>query len=257
MLSGETAKGSYPIQSGAFRTSQTPSSLVTHCTPNQSVLMMAETCYLAESAICYPPLYDELRATTSRPTDTVETVAMAAVGAAIEQNAGAILVLSTSGNTARLISKFRPNVPIVTGTLLLSLTPLPRFKLIAPPGLGNGGLTYSVVNSQSPGTSRQRVRSICTGGATHFGTLNRGAYRPASGRSMWTTESGASSQLLLCCICLMMPVGDGDYTINHQVWSQERFASQTFEARLDRYCGPRVETRQLPHQYHAYFDRSR
>ena len=87
--------------------------------------MMAETCYLAESAICYPPLYDELRATTSRPTDTIETVAMAAVGAAIEQGAGAILVLSTSGNTARLISKFRPNVPIVTGMLTLFLSPSP------------------------------------------------------------------------------------------------------------------------------------
>lgn len=95
MLSGETAKGNYPVQ---------------------SVLMMAETCYLAESAICYPPLYDELRRATSRPTQTVETVAMAAVGAAQEQNAGAILVLSTSGNTARLISKFRPNAPIITVT---------------------------------------------------------------------------------------------------------------------------------------------
>ena len=77
--------------------------------------MMAETCILAESAICYPPLYDELRDCTARPTDTVETVCMAAVSAAAEHNAGAILVLSTSGNTARLISKFRPNVPIITG----------------------------------------------------------------------------------------------------------------------------------------------
>ncbi|KAI5123771.1 hypothetical protein M0805_000360 [Coniferiporia weirii] len=95
MLSGETAKGSYPIQ---------------------AVLMMAETCYLAESAICYPPLYDELRNATQRPTETVETVAVAAVAAAAEQNASAILVLSTSGNTARLISKYRPNVPIITVT---------------------------------------------------------------------------------------------------------------------------------------------
>ncbi|KAG8838053.1 Pyruvate kinase [Serendipita sp. 400] len=95
MLSGETAKGSYPIE---------------------SVRMMAETCFLAESAICYPPLYDELRACTPRPTNTVETVAMAAVGAAAEQDAGGILVLSTSGNTARLISKYRPNVPIITVT---------------------------------------------------------------------------------------------------------------------------------------------
>jgi len=95
MLSGETAKGSYPIQ---------------------SVLMMAETCLLAESAICYPPLYDELRAIQPRPTATVETVAIAAVAAASEQNAHAILVLSTSGNTARLISKYRPSVPIITVT---------------------------------------------------------------------------------------------------------------------------------------------
>lgn len=95
MLSGETAKGLYPIQ---------------------SVLMMAETCLLAESAICYPPLYDELRAIQPRPTETVETVAIAAVAAASEQDAGAILVLSTSGNTARLISKYRPRVPILTVT---------------------------------------------------------------------------------------------------------------------------------------------
>ncbi|EMD41994.1 pyruvate kinase [Gelatoporia subvermispora B] len=95
MLSGETAKGSYPIQ---------------------SVLMMAETCLLAEAATCYPPLYDELRAVAPRPTETVESVAIAAVAAATEQNAAAIIVLSTSGNTARLISKYRPPMPIITVT---------------------------------------------------------------------------------------------------------------------------------------------
>ena len=77
--------------------------------------MMAETCLLAESATCYPPLYDELRNTTPRPAQTVETIGMAAVAAASESDADAILVLSTSGNTARLIAKYRPSVPIVTG----------------------------------------------------------------------------------------------------------------------------------------------
>lgn len=95
MLSGETAKGSYPIQ---------------------SVLMMAETCLLAEAAICYPPLYDDLRTIQPRPTHTAETVAIAAVAAANEQGASALLVLSTSGETARLISKYRPRVPILTVT---------------------------------------------------------------------------------------------------------------------------------------------
>jgi pyruvate kinase len=82
--------------------------------------MMAETCLLAEAAICYPPLYDELRGIQPRPTETVETVAIAAVAAASEQNASAIIVLSTSGNTARLISKYRPRVPIITGKCLLT-----------------------------------------------------------------------------------------------------------------------------------------
>ncbi|KAG0368429.1 pyruvate kinase [Gamsiella multidivaricata] len=95
MLSGETAKGSYPLE--AVRT-------------------MAETCVLAESAICYPPLFNELRMLQKRPTETTETVASSAVSAAHEQNAGAIVVLSTSGDTARLVSKYRPqaNVVIVT-----------------------------------------------------------------------------------------------------------------------------------------------
>jgi pyruvate kinase len=83
--------------------------------------MMAETCLLAEAAICYPPLYDELRNVTARPTETVETVAFAAVAAASEQGASAILVLSTSGNTARLLSKYRPSVPIIAGRYFIPL----------------------------------------------------------------------------------------------------------------------------------------
>jgi pyruvate kinase len=81
--------------------------------------MMSETCLLSEAATCYPVLYDELRNSTIQPTETTETVAMAAVTAASEQNAGAIVVLTTSGNTARLISKFRPACPIIVGQYLL------------------------------------------------------------------------------------------------------------------------------------------
>jgi len=95
MLSGETAKGSYPIE---------------------AVQMMHETCIIAESVICYPPLFMELRALRPDRIETVETVASSAVSAALEQHAGCILVLSTSGNTARLVSKYRPRCPIVTVT---------------------------------------------------------------------------------------------------------------------------------------------
>ncbi|CAO3563999.1 unnamed protein product [Mortierella alpina] len=95
MLSGETAKGSYPLE--AVRT-------------------MHETCILAESAICYPPLFNELRDLTPRPTKTTETVASSAVSAAHEQAAGAIIVLTTSGTTARMVSKYRPKCPIIVLT---------------------------------------------------------------------------------------------------------------------------------------------
>lgn len=80
---------------------------------------------LAETAICYPPLYDDLRAVQVRPTETSETVAIAAVAAAAEQDAKALLVLSTSGNTARLVSKYRPKVPILTGVFMVIFTRLP------------------------------------------------------------------------------------------------------------------------------------
>ncbi|KAH8922230.1 pyruvate kinase [Atractiella rhizophila] len=95
MLSGETAKGSYPIR---------------------AVETMAETCYLAEQTIAYAPLFNEIRSLTPRPTPTTETVGISAVAAALEQDAGAIIVMSTSGNTSRLISKYRPACPIITIT---------------------------------------------------------------------------------------------------------------------------------------------
>lgn len=92
MLSGETAKGNYP---------------------KEAVNMMHETCLLAEVAIPYVNAFDELRRLTPVPVPTSETCAMAAVSASLEQNAGAILVLTTSGNTARLVSKYRPVCPII------------------------------------------------------------------------------------------------------------------------------------------------
>ncbi|BEI88990.1 uncharacterized protein CcaverHIS019_0203520 [Cutaneotrichosporon cavernicola] len=95
MLSGETAKGMYPLE---------------------AVRMMAETAYVAESAISYAPLFDQLRALTPRPTETAETLALAAVAASMEQDAGAIIVLSTSGVSARLIAKYRPSCPIICVT---------------------------------------------------------------------------------------------------------------------------------------------
>jgi pyruvate kinase len=95
MLSGETAKGNYPFE---------------------AVSMMHNTAIIAEKAIAYQPLHNEIRSLANRPTPTTETCAMASVSAAYEQGAKAIVVLSTSGSTSRLVSKYKPNVPIMMVT---------------------------------------------------------------------------------------------------------------------------------------------
>ncbi|KAH3902854.1 Pyruvate kinase [Saccharomycodes ludwigii] len=95
MLSGETAKGNYPVN---------------------AVKTMAETALIAEQMIPYGPTYDDLRNLTPKPTSTTETVAAAAVASVAEEEAKAIIVLSTTGTTARLVSKYRPNVPIILVT---------------------------------------------------------------------------------------------------------------------------------------------
>ena len=74
MLSGETAKGNYP---------------------KESVAMMHDTCALAEVAIPYVSLFNDMRATVEKPVGLLESAAMSAVSTSLEMNAGAILVLTT------------------------------------------------------------------------------------------------------------------------------------------------------------------
>ncbi|ORZ32058.1 pyruvate kinase [Catenaria anguillulae PL171] len=95
MLSGETAKGSYPLE---------------------TVEMMNRICLEAESVVCYPPTFLELRTLSQKPWSNTEAVAASAVMAAQEHQVGAIFVLTTSGDSARLVSKYRPQVPIIAVT---------------------------------------------------------------------------------------------------------------------------------------------
>jgi pyruvate kinase len=91
MLSGETAKGSYPTE---------------------AVSEMHETCLKAENSIPYVSHFEEMCQLVRRPVSSVESCAMAAVRASLDLGAGGIIVLSTSGESARLISKYRPVCPI-------------------------------------------------------------------------------------------------------------------------------------------------
>ncbi len=91
MLSGETAKGQYP---------------------RESVTAMHLTCLRAEGAVPYVRNFEEMCHTVQRPVSAVEACAMAAVRTSLDMNAGAIIVLSTSGESARLLAKYRPVCPI-------------------------------------------------------------------------------------------------------------------------------------------------
>ncbi|KAG4306452.1 hypothetical protein PORY_000440 [Pneumocystis oryctolagi] len=96
MLSGETAKGLYPVE---------------------SVTIMRETILLAESVMRYEFFFNELRQLTSKSMSVTESVCCAAVELQHRHSAKAIIVLSsTFGFSAHLCSKYRPRVPIVMVT---------------------------------------------------------------------------------------------------------------------------------------------
>mmetsp|Transcript_47102 Transcript_47102/g.42195 ORF Transcript_47102/g.42195 Transcript_47102/m.42195 type:complete len:531 (+) Transcript_47102:94-1686(+) len=92
MLSGETAKGNYSIQ---------------------AVSIMAKICREAETARNSYQYYSSIVDSLKKPFQTPETIASAAVQAAFEQRATAMIVLTNSGTTARLIAKFRPACPVI------------------------------------------------------------------------------------------------------------------------------------------------
>lgn len=95
MLSGETAKGDYPLE---------------------CISTMAKTLMEAEAAIWHKNLFRDLVQLQPTPIDATHSVAISAVEAASKTSAAAIICLTTSGRSAHLISKYRPTCPILTVT---------------------------------------------------------------------------------------------------------------------------------------------
>jgi pyruvate kinase len=92
MLSGETAIGKFPLQ---------------------AVASMAKICLETESNINYKKRFSELDVQIKNISDAV---CHSTVTAAHELSAKAIVVCTQSGITSRLVSRFRPQVPILSIT---------------------------------------------------------------------------------------------------------------------------------------------
>eukprot|EP00002_Diphylleia_rotans_P032786 TRINITY_DN6916_c0_g3_i1.p1 TRINITY_DN6916_c0_g3~~TRINITY_DN6916_c0_g3_i1.p1 ORF type:complete len:501 (-),score=128.40 TRINITY_DN6916_c0_g3_i1:22-1524(-) len=95
MLTTETSIGEYPCE--AIRT-------------------MANICRQAEIHIDYRELYQRLRANAKQPISISESIASSAVKSSWDLNAKLIIVLTDTGASGRLVSKFRPQCPILCVT---------------------------------------------------------------------------------------------------------------------------------------------
>ncbi|KDP20274.1 hypothetical protein JCGZ_06860 [Jatropha curcas] len=93
MLSGETAAGAYP---------------------EQAVQTMARICVEAENFINYGDLFKRVMENAPMPMSPLESLASSAVRTANSVKAAFILVLTRGGNTAKLVSKYRPSIPILS-----------------------------------------------------------------------------------------------------------------------------------------------
>jgi len=94
MLSGESASGKYPIE---------------------AVSIMHKICREAASCVLHRFVFDEMK-NASNFTDMTEATAIAAVGASFSVNASAIIVLTTTGRTAWLMSHYGSKCPIILVT---------------------------------------------------------------------------------------------------------------------------------------------
>ena len=92
VLSNETANGVHPVA---------------------AVNILAKICSEAERCIDYKQTFNDIRLYTTAPLGTAEAIASSAVSTVLDLNIDLIIVVSETGSIARLVSKYRPPVPIL------------------------------------------------------------------------------------------------------------------------------------------------
>ncbi|KAG2495346.1 hypothetical protein HYH03_006615 [Edaphochlamys debaryana] len=112
MLSGETANGAFP---------------------DKALSTMCAIVANAEVGTNYPQVYDFIRDFSARPMSTTEAVLGCAAKNVLDVDAALILVIGSTGASARMVSKYRPRVPVllVTDKLEAARSCAPVFGIYA------------------------------------------------------------------------------------------------------------------------------
>jgi len=95
MLCGETANGEYPVE---------------------AVHTQHRIAREAEFAMFHRQMFEELRRTSHLTRDPTESVAIGAVEASFKCCASGIIVLTKSGRSAQMLSRYRPRAPVLAVT---------------------------------------------------------------------------------------------------------------------------------------------
>jgi pyruvate kinase len=158
MLSGETANGEYGVE---------------------AVTMMANTCMEAESMINH----DEASASVRKSTlatgrmSPAESIAYSACSTAVDIGATCIIVLTETGNTARLVAKYKPTVPIIT------VTPSQQVANQASGFMKNCKCTVVASMADSQGIISQALANAKTAGLAKEGDYVVAIYGDSAGVS--------------------------------------------------------------------------
>lgn len=114
MLSGETAKGDYPVESlRMMHAISLEAEAAIHSRVRNLYIKINRIVYILSFLHFIQNLFTELNNKITAPVDQTTATAVAAVNASLKCAAAAIIVLTTTGRSAYAVSRFRPRCPII------------------------------------------------------------------------------------------------------------------------------------------------
>jgi len=93
----------------------------TGANPVQSVQTIARLCAEAERCIDHKTVFNDIRLYTSAPLGTAEAIASSSVSTVLDLNIDLIITVTDTGSIARLVSKYKPPVPILACSVVNSV----------------------------------------------------------------------------------------------------------------------------------------